>query len=80
MFKTYVQDKLPTILLIGLPKIKGLWASSEAFSLKIRWETAAVNVSEFAIEWFSFGDVASKQWKRLNGSTFSTVLTGKYCN
>ncbi|KAF4072200.1 hypothetical protein AMELA_G00260460 [Ameiurus melas] len=60
----------------SLPKIKGLWASSEAFSLKIRWETAAVNVSEFAIEWFSIGDVASKQWKRVNGSTFSTVLTG----
>ncbi|XP_053480944.1 interleukin-31 receptor subunit alpha [Ictalurus furcatus] len=63
-------------VLQSVPKIKGLWASSEAFSLKIRWETAAVNVSEFAIEWFSFGDVASKQWKRLNGSTFSTVLTG----
>ncbi|XP_046727615.1 interleukin-6 receptor subunit beta isoform X3 [Silurus meridionalis] len=60
----------------SLPKVKGLWASGETFSLKIRWETTAVNVSEFAIEWFSFSDVASKQWKRLNGSTFSTVLTG----
>ncbi|XP_060786782.1 interleukin-31 receptor subunit alpha [Neoarius graeffei] len=60
----------------SLPKVKGLWASSEAFSLRIRWEAAAVNVSEFAIEWFSFGDVDSTQWKRLNGSTFSTVLTG----
>ncbi|KAM9475776.1 interleukin-6 receptor subunit beta [Clarias gariepinus] len=60
----------------SLPKVKGLWAHSEASSLMIRWETAAVNVSEFAIEWFSTNDVASKQWRRLNGSTFSTVLTG----
>lgn len=71
---------LTTIFLIGLPKVKGLWASSEAFSLRIRWEPAAMNVSEFAIEWFSSGDVASKQWKRLNGSTFSTVLSGISCN
>ncbi|KAK3540582.1 hypothetical protein QTP70_034338 [Hemibagrus guttatus] len=61
----------------SLPKVKGLWASSEASSLRIRWETAAMNVSEFAIEWFSSDDVASKQWKRLNGSTFSTVLKGQ---
>ncbi|XP_060737382.1 interleukin-6 receptor subunit beta isoform X3 [Tachysurus vachellii] len=61
----------------SLPKVKGLWASSEVSSLRIRWEPTAVNVSEFAIEWFSFDDVASKQWKRLNGSTFSTVLKGQ---
>ncbi|XP_027023187.2 interleukin-6 receptor subunit beta isoform X2 [Tachysurus fulvidraco] len=61
----------------SLPKVKGLWASSEVSSLRIRWEPAAVNVSEFAIEWFSFDDVASKQWKRVNGSTFSTVLKGQ---
>ncbi|XP_026767725.3 interleukin-31 receptor subunit alpha isoform X2 [Pangasianodon hypophthalmus] len=60
----------------SLPKVKGLWASSEAVSLRIRWETSAVNVSEFAIEWFSIGGDFSKQWKRLNGSTFSTILTG----
>ncbi|KAG7332358.1 hypothetical protein KOW79_004192 [Hemibagrus wyckioides] len=60
----------------SLPKVKGLWASSEESSLRIRWETEAVNVSEFAIEWFS-SDLASKQWKRLNGSTFSAVLKGQ---
>ncbi|KAI4882814.1 hypothetical protein NFI96_025047, partial [Prochilodus magdalenae] len=60
-----------------LPGVQGLWASTEADSLRIRWETekAAVGVSEFAIEWFSFGDAASK-WKRVNGTTFSTVLAG----
>ncbi|TSL10174.1 Interleukin-31 receptor subunit alpha [Bagarius yarrelli] len=61
----------------SLPKVKGVWASSEASSLRIRWETAALNVTEFAIEWFSFDDVTSKHWKRLNGSTFSTVLRGQ---
>lgn len=76
----HAQDKFSTLLLTGLPKVKGLWASSESSSMRIRWEKAAVDVSEFAIEWFSFGDVATKQWKRLNGSTFSTVLTGKSCN
>lgn len=80
MFKTCMLDKISTLLMIGLPKVKGLWASSEAFSLRIRWEPGAVNVSQFAIEWYSFGDVATKQWKTLNGSTFSTVLTGKSYN
>ncbi|XP_076859632.1 interleukin-6 receptor subunit beta isoform X2 [Brachyhypopomus gauderio] len=61
-----------------LPAVKGLWASNDASSLRVRWETekTAMTVTEFAIEWFPFSDVASKQWKRLNGSTFSTVLTG----
>ncbi|XP_035377975.1 interleukin-31 receptor subunit alpha isoform X2 [Electrophorus electricus] len=60
-----------------LPAVKGLWAIAEASSLRIRWEIekTAMNVTEFAIEWFPFHDVASKQWKRLNGS-FSTVLPG----
>ncbi|XP_036434381.1 interleukin-6 receptor subunit beta [Colossoma macropomum] len=61
----------------SLPGVKGLWASTEADSLRIRWETetAAVSVSEFAIEWFSLSHAASSQWKRVNGATFSTVLT-----
>ncbi|KAL7828451.1 hypothetical protein SRHO_G00320850 [Serrasalmus rhombeus] len=60
----------------SLPGVRGLWASTEVDSLRIRWETekAAVSVSEFAIEWFSPG-LASSQWKRVNGATFSTVLT-----
>ncbi|XP_072537969.1 interleukin-6 receptor subunit beta [Salminus brasiliensis] len=60
----------------SLPRVKGLWASSKEDSLRLRWEIdkIAASVSEFAIEWYSSGDAASKQWKRVNGTTFSAVL------
>uniref|UniRef100_W5KYY5 Interleukin-6 receptor subunit beta-like n=1 Tax=Astyanax mexicanus TaxID=7994 RepID=W5KYY5_ASTMX len=69
---------ISTVFCESLPRVKGLWAISNADSLNIQWEMdqRAASETEFAIELISSGDASSKQWKRVNGSAFSTVLKG----
>ncbi|XP_051524452.1 interleukin-6 receptor subunit beta-like isoform X2 [Myxocyprinus asiaticus] len=61
-----------------VPAVKGLWVYSEGPSLRLHWEHefTAVNVSEFAIEWHCAENKDSSRWERVNGSTFTTILTG----
>ncbi|XP_067250325.1 interleukin-6 receptor subunit beta [Chanodichthys erythropterus] len=58
--------------------VKGLWVYSDGSSLRIRWERdfSAVNVSEFAIEWSAETNPIRKHWQRIDGSMFTTRLTG----
>ncbi|XP_051508628.1 interleukin-6 receptor subunit beta-like isoform X2 [Myxocyprinus asiaticus] len=58
--------------------MKGLWVYSEGPSLRLYWEheLTTINVSEFAIEWCSTENNNTSHWKRVSGSTFTTILTG----
>ncbi|XP_066500785.1 interleukin-6 receptor subunit beta isoform X2 [Hoplias malabaricus] len=68
--------RVNTVTYRSLPGVKGLWANTETDSLRFQWEVEenTVKVSEFAIEWFAIDDASPRLWKRVNGSTFSTVL------
>ncbi|XP_066500784.1 interleukin-31 receptor subunit alpha isoform X1 [Hoplias malabaricus] len=70
--------RVNTVTYRSLPGVKGLWANTETDSLRFQWEVEenTVKVSEFAIEWFAIDDASPRLWKRVNGSTFSTVLKG----
>ncbi|XP_067270699.1 interleukin-31 receptor subunit alpha isoform X2 [Pseudorasbora parva] len=58
--------------------VKALWVYSDGSSLRIRWDrdSSAGNISEFAIEWSAAMNPDLKHWQRVDGSTFSTRLSG----
>ncbi|KAK7136444.1 hypothetical protein R3I94_014934 [Phoxinus phoxinus] len=58
--------------------VKALWVYSDGSSLRIRWDrdVTDVNASEFAIEWSAATDPEHTHWQRVDGSTFTTRLTG----
>ncbi|XP_056097882.1 interleukin-31 receptor subunit alpha [Rhinichthys klamathensis goyatoka] len=58
--------------------VKALWVYSDGSSLRIRWDrdVTDADVSEFAIEWSAVTDPEHKHWQRVDGSTFTTRLTG----
>ncbi|XP_039509043.1 interleukin-12 receptor subunit beta-2-like [Pimephales promelas] len=58
--------------------VKSLWVYSDGSSLWVRWgrDITDVEVSEFAIEWSVVKDPKHANWQRVDGSTFTTRLTG----
>lgn len=66
--------------MLALPSVRRLWVNSEDDRLVLQWDVGHISlpVSEVANEWAT--DAAhptSSHWKRVNGSTRSTVLKGK---